>query len=141
MKLSVKDRLLILQMLPDEANIITMRVVHDLKRDLGFSEAESKSLSFMSGESWEAGCPNCKGQDLEIALDKDYGVNMGKCLSCNHKGLIIANQIGWNQSAAKEEDIEIGDVAKKIIREQFEALDEQGKIIPDHLEICEKFGL
>jgi len=127
-------------MLPSEANIITMRVVHDLKRDLGFSEDESKKLGFMSGESWEDGCPKCKGQ-VEIALDKDYGLNMGKCLSCDYKGLVIVNQIGWNQSAAKEKNIEIGDVAKKIIREQFEELDKQGKIIPDHLDICEKFGL
>ena len=66
---------------------------------------------------------------------------MATCLSCKHQGMAGANQIGWNQNADENADIEIGDVAKKIIREQFEKLDAEGKIKPDHLDICEMFGL
>jgi len=144
MKLSVKARLLILQVLPDESNITTMRIVRDLRRNLGFSEAESEALAFRNGEDWSQGCPQCGEQEPERLFsrhDDDYGVRMATCLSCKHQGMAGANQIGWNQNADENADIEIGDVAKKIIREQFEKLDREGKIKPDHLDICEMFGL
>ena len=144
MKLSVKARLLILQVLPDESNITTMRIVRDLKGALSFSEAESKALAFKNGEDWSQGCPDCGEQDpgsLSSKLDEDYGLPMVMCLSCEYGSMSGANQIGWNQNADEGADIEIGDVAKKIIREQFEKLDAEGKIKPDHLDICEMFGL
>ena len=144
MKLSVKARLLILQVLPDESNITTMRIVRDLQGNLSFSEAESKALAFRSGEDWSQGCPKCGEQDVEKLTskqDEDYGMPMAMCLSCEYESLVGSNQLGWNRCADKKADIEIGDVAKKIIREQFEKLDAEGKIKPDHLDICEMFGL
>ena len=144
MKLSVKARLLILQVLPDESNITTMRIVRDLQGNLSFSEAESKVLAFRSGEDWSQGCPRCGEQDpekLSSKQDNDYGMPMATCLSCEYENLAGVNQLGWKQFAEVKADIEIGDVAKKIIREQFEKLDAEGKIKPDHLDICEMFGL
>ena len=39
-KLSLRDRVLLLSILPDEGNIITLRIIRDLQRALSFSEAE-----------------------------------------------------------------------------------------------------
>jgi len=40
MKLSVADRLVLLSLLPGEGNIITLRLVQDLRASLGFSDVE-----------------------------------------------------------------------------------------------------
>ena len=144
MQLSVKARLLILQVLPDESNLTTMRIVRDLRRNLGFSEVESEALAFRNGEDWSQGCPKCGEQDpekLASIIDEDYGMPMVTCQACEYENLAGANQIGWNRNADEKADIEIGDVAKKIIREQFEKLDAEGKINSSHLDVCELFGL
>jgi len=144
MKLSVKDRLLVLQVLPDASDITTMRITRDLAKDLSFSEAEHKALKFKTGEDWSNGCPKCGELDTEklsSKLDDDYGMPMANCQSCEHKGLMGVNQIGWNRNADNEKDIEIGDIGKQIIREQFEKLDQEGKIQASHLDVCELFGL
>ena len=42
MELSINERLLILSILPKEGNILTLRIVRDLAREVGFSEEELK---------------------------------------------------------------------------------------------------
>jgi hypothetical protein len=42
MKLSVAERIGLLQILPKEGNYVTLKVVHDLKLNLAFSEEEIK---------------------------------------------------------------------------------------------------
>lgn len=42
--LSVRDRLLLLHTLPQEGDILTLKIVTDLKADLGFSEQEIAEL-------------------------------------------------------------------------------------------------
>jgi len=39
-KLSLKDRIALLNILPREGNIVTLRIIRDLQRALSFSEAE-----------------------------------------------------------------------------------------------------
>ena len=39
-KLSLRDRIALLNILPHEGNIITLRIMRDLQKDLSFSEAE-----------------------------------------------------------------------------------------------------
>ena len=41
MKLKVADRLVLLGLLPQTGNLLTMRIVSDLRRTLGFSEKET----------------------------------------------------------------------------------------------------
>jgi len=56
--LSVSDRLLLLGMLPKEANFVTLRIVRDLQGELSFSEDEIKALNFRDmpsgGIQWDA---------------------------------------------------------------------------------------
>lgn len=55
--LTASDRLLLLGMLPKEANLITLRVVRDLQSELSFSEGEIKALNFREmpggGVQWD----------------------------------------------------------------------------------------
>ena len=46
-------------------------------------------------------------------------------------------KIFWNEGKPKE--VEIGDVAKRIIVKKLKELDNQGLLSDDHLEIVEKF--
>lgn len=48
MLLSVRDRLMLLNILPPEGDFITLRIVRDLKRELSFSEQEIKDLKIVS---------------------------------------------------------------------------------------------
>ncbi len=63
MKLDVKERMQLLNLLPKEGNVTTLRVIFDLRRSLSFSEKELKVLKFKSaGEqvTWDAGKANIK---------------------------------------------------------------------------------
>ena len=57
MELSVLNRLLLLNVLPKEGNITTLRIVQKLREDLSFSEEEHKKLNFtQKGDSltWDS---------------------------------------------------------------------------------------
>lgn len=45
-ELSVQDRLILMGLLPGENDFVTLRIVRDLKNDLGFSEAEVAICQF-----------------------------------------------------------------------------------------------
>lgn len=46
MKFAVEERLTTLNLLPQEGTLITMKVVHDLRQALAFSEEDLKALDF-----------------------------------------------------------------------------------------------
>jgi len=50
MKLDVRERLILLSILPAEGNFITLKVVRKLKEDLSFSEEEIKQYKFVQKE-------------------------------------------------------------------------------------------
>lgn len=50
MKLSIMDRLSLLNILPKESDVTTLRVVRKLQNDLSFSEEEHKLLNFRQEE-------------------------------------------------------------------------------------------
>lgn len=51
MKLSVAERLLIQNLLPREGDLTSVRIIMDLRRALGFTEAESKALGLRNTET------------------------------------------------------------------------------------------
>lgn len=56
MRLTVRERLALLSVLPREGDILTLRIVQDLRRALSFSEAEHAALKLTSSEdgvSWD----------------------------------------------------------------------------------------
>jgi hypothetical protein len=68
MLLHVKDRLLLLGILGKaEGNLITLRVIRDLQREVSFSEEESKALSFKSeGNAIQWDAAGDAGKEFEI---------------------------------------------------------------------------
>jgi len=45
-KLNVKARLRLLAILPEQGNLLTLKIVRELREELSFSEKEHKELSF-----------------------------------------------------------------------------------------------
>lgn len=50
MKLDIKERLLILGLLPKESNFLTLKIKREFQGNLGFSEKEVKELEFVEKE-------------------------------------------------------------------------------------------
>jgi len=56
MKLEVRERLVLLSILPEQGNFITLKVVRKLRESLSFSEEELKTYKFVQEEgrvSWD----------------------------------------------------------------------------------------
>ena len=69
MILTVKERLLLLGLLQKKAgNIVTIRLLHDLQQDLGFSDEESAALELTSTET---------GVRWQTANEKPKEIKMG----------------------------------------------------------------
>lgn len=68
MKLSVLERLVLLNVLPAQGTVTTIRIVSDLRKALSFSEAEHKKLKFNQLNDgttrWEA--RSLKDKEIDI---------------------------------------------------------------------------
>jgi|TARA_R110000824_G_scaffold57822_1_gene157106 predicted RNA-binding protein with PUA domain len=67
MELEIKDRLLLLMLLPEHGDLDTIRIIHDLKTNLSFSEQEHKEWNLQRDEdgtyTWDK---NTANKDVEI---------------------------------------------------------------------------
>lgn len=110
MELTVFERLLLLNVLPREADLTTLKVVRQLREDLSFSEGELAALHFRHpGET----------------LDDGTAVPEGR--------------IQWNRAADALKTIEIGPAASTVIVTRLRELDRQKKLTEAHLTLCDKF--
>lgn len=67
MLLSVRDRIILLQVLPRQGNVTNLRIIRDLEREMGFSEEETTALKLESSErgvKWD----KSSEVDKEIAI-------------------------------------------------------------------------
>lgn len=67
MLLSVRDRIILLQVLPRQGNVTNLRIIRDLERELGFSEEEIKTFKF---ETTDAGVK----WDKTAEVDKEIAI-------------------------------------------------------------------
>ena len=70
MKLKIKERLLLLQLLPAVGNYVTLKIVRDLQNDLSISEAEMKEKEVTYGEDqvlWND--KKDPGKDVDIGAE------------------------------------------------------------------------
>ena len=72
-KLDVRERLVLLSVLPQEGNFITLKVVRTLREGLSFSEEELKQYKFVQGEgtvTWDNSVEQSKEIEIgEKAMD------------------------------------------------------------------------
>ena len=96
-KLGVKDRLVLLGILPPEGNLATIRIVRELREALSFSETEHADLQMVQEDGqirWEEGAVpdrpieiGAKGQEIVrdalAKLDKDEKLTADHLALCD----------------------------------------------------------
>ena len=59
MLLGIRDRIILLQVLPRQGNVTNLRIIRDLEKEMGFTEAELITLKLETGErgvKWDKEC-------------------------------------------------------------------------------------
>ena len=139
MELTYVERLKLLQALPPEGDLLTLKIVRKLRETLSFSEEDLKAL----GASYEYGC-----QHTEIVE--------GKPVPCNNKGFFPdvptcglhneimkpTGQLSLNltpEVQLKAKDIHMGTAAHKIASNALEQLNNQKQLTEAHVSLYDKF--
>jgi len=102
MELTVLERLILLQILPSQGTLLTMKIVRDLQDDVGFNEDELEALSFVQGDEkmqWnsEADIPKeiTVGQTAkDIVRAKLKGLDEDEKLTMQH--LSLCEKFGYD---------------------------------------------
>lgn len=123
MELNVYDRMTLINVLPKQGDITTLRIVNKLREALSFSEEEHKALQFQRVYH----CQVCGEDTLKPTCEKCGGVGAWK-------GRMI-----WRREADVPADIPIGEKATDIITEALKDLNRQKKLTPAHLPLYERF--
>lgn len=67
-KLQVKERLLLLNALPNQGDILTLRTVRDFKKQIEFSEKEQKEIEMKILDNGQVSWNSEKEKNLEIDM-------------------------------------------------------------------------
>ena len=122
MELSVFERLMLLNILPAEGDLPTLRVVRKMREDLSFTEAEHAALHFVSLEgqvTWRTALPKEEAE----AMPEDKAAELNAYIAALNKGVEIA----------------LGPKAREIARETLEKMNKEKKLREEHLSLCDKF--
>ena len=112
--LNLMDRLVVINLLPEENNYATLKLIRDLKSNLGITDDEFKEFNLKQGG--------------ETFVD-DAGNEI----------VVPEGQMMWNAVAGVPKDFEIRRKARKLIVGELEKLDKDGKLTSNHFNVYEKF--
>lgn len=128
MKLQVKERLVLLNLLPGESNFATWKTINAIREKLFFSEKESKALAFRTepcvDKDWSAfrnyltdkiaqgntGIPDMGSEYQNTLQEFDKHLYSGP------------QQTLWDEKADKEIDVPIGELATEVIKAQLDKI-------------------
>ena len=114
MELEIFERLILLNLLPPEANFLTLKIVRKLKEDLSFTEEEHKELNFKNaGEIYV----NDEGNKITVP---DNGVH-------------------WSPKAPQIKEFDFGATAITVVADTLKKLDKENKLTEQHISLYEKF--
>jgi len=128
LKLTIIERLSLLDLLPKEGSFVTLKLVRKLRETLSFTEKEIDIISFMNG--WQ--CPKCK--------NTKFSSTKPLCDDCKI-GMLPIGQVTWDESkeATILKDIHIGKSMRELCVFALKDLSEQGKLKENHMSLYIKF--
>jgi len=95
MKLSVAERAALLGIIPREGNIVTLRIVRDLKSELSFSEDEIQQMGIVTTQEGWVFWDSAKAVDKEINIGPAAaGVIRDALKVANEKGKLTEATMG-----------------------------------------------
>ena len=139
--LTLSDRFAILGILPAEGNFATLKIVRKLREQMSLTEAEIKEYGVI--QIYEVHARAIKGAktDTEAVTiaTKIYGANNAERIAMGiRNGTIESNQITW-ENGEKETEMEFGEFAENMIKEQLKKMNEANTLEDRHFAIYEKF--
>ena len=114
MELAILERIMLLNILPVEGDVVTVRLLKKLREELGFTEDEIKTHKIKSGGE--------KYKDKKTGEEK----------------IVPPNSVNWEETGYKTE-ISIGEKATDIIKDAFKKLDREKKLREEMLPLYETF--
>ena len=129
MELTVFERMTALNILPKEGDLVTLKLIRQLKESLGFTDDELVELDF----HYDYKCEKCGAVFKKKAFEP-----VGVCHECGGT-LTNTGQVYWEREADVAKDIELGRKAHELIASKLEELDKDKKLNESHLSLCEKF--
>jgi len=128
MKLGVYERLILQNILPQEGDFITLKLVRKLRESLAFSEKEIAEIDFKN--HWK--CPKCNKVELSA--------NVIKCQDCGIY-MIPAGQVTWDEEKAINvvKDVHMGKAMLNLCETALQKLSDEKKLTEQHMSLFEKF--
>lgn len=128
MKLAVFERIVLQNILPQEGDFITLKLVRKLREALAFSEKEIAEINFRN--HWK--CPKC--QKAEVSSE------MPKCPECDLY-MQLAGQVTWDDEKAKKvvKDVFMGAKMLSLCESTLKKLGDEKKLTDQHFSLYAKF--
>jgi len=127
-KLDVFERIMLMNILPQQGDFVTLKLVRKLRESLSFNEKEIKQIDFKS--HWR--CSTCNKTEMSTLPIKceDCGVYMQP-----------AGQVTWDEEKAKDviKEIHMGRAMHGLCASTLEKLSDEQKLTEQHMSLYEKF--
>ena len=126
-KLSVLDRAVLIQSLPQEGNFITLRTLRKLKERFALTPEEIKIFDM----KYMVKCPSCGDINSSLNLPID-------CPKCKIP-MQETGSVTWNISVPQDRDFSFDDSELNIIKSSLKKLNDTNQLTEKHFVIYEKF--
>jgi hypothetical protein len=142
MKLSVVERLKVLEILPRAGNVATMRIVAELRKALSFKEDEHIEFGIETKEPGH--CATCGYVGFAAPDDscpQSVPKEKGKKPECLESSFIKDGQqnVYWNVEAERDVEIDIDVESMGVIVTALNELSERGEVAEQHVSLYDKF--
>ena len=140
-KLTLGDRFTILSILPAEGNFATLKIMRKLREQMSLNETEIKEYNVVQiFEEHTVAIKNAKTDEEAVTVaTKTYGADNAQRIAMGiRNGTIKSNQTTW-EKGEKTAEIEFGEFAENLIKEQLKKMNEANKLEDRHFEIFEIF--
>lgn len=102
-ELNVNERLLLLNIMPQKGNIVNLRVIKDIVKDVGFSEEEIKEFEIKSTNDGKVMWNSQKAKTKKINLgDTGRGLILNEFKKLNDKNEIPMEYLSFYEKINKE---------------------------------------
>lgn len=128
MKLTVFERIQLQNLLPDQGDFVTLKLIRKLREALSFSEKEIADIDFKN--RWQ--CQACNTSELTTQTPK--------CPSCGAY-MQPAGSVHWDEGKALKvlKDVHMGRTMRDLCRATLKKLSDEEKLTEQAMSLYEKF--
>ena len=128
MELKVFERIILLNILPEHGDFVTLKLVRKMRETLSFSEKEIEQIDFVN--HWQ--CPRCKKAGVSASVMQ--------CPDCEVY-MKPSGQVTWNDKKAANviKDVKLGGAMTKMCSDALQRLCDEEKLGEEHFTLYEKF--